>query len=124
MYYGKIVELAESEELFAHPMHPYTRSLLSSIPQPDPDYEKGRKRIDYNPRQHDYRTDKPSLREIAPGHLVYANEAEFINLKKEYAEQTKKLNEKAQQAKVAEPKAKTTTKAKGKATTANKGGKK
>jgi len=131
MYYGKIVELAESEELFAHPMHPYTRSLLSSIPQPDPDYEKGRKRIDYNPRQHDYRTDKPSLREIAPGHLVYANEAEFIKLKKEYAEQSKKLNETAQQAKVAEPKAEkpkakktTTTKAKGKATTANKGGKK
>lgn len=67
MYYGKIVELTDSEELFAHPMHPYTRSLLSSIPQPDPDYEKGRIRIDYDPRQHDYRTDKPSLKEIAPG---------------------------------------------------------
>ena len=49
MYYGKIVELTDSEELFAHPMHPYTRSLLSSIPQPDPE-EKGRIRIDYDPR--------------------------------------------------------------------------
>ncbi len=84
MYYGKIVELAPSQELFAHPMHAYTRSLLSAIPQPDPDYEKGRKRINYDPSKHNYRTDKPSLREIAPGHMVYANNEEFEILKKEY----------------------------------------
>lgn len=90
MYYGKIVELATSEELFANPMHPYTISLLSAIPQPDPDYEKGRKRIHYNPAQHDYRIDKPTLREIAPGHLVYANNKEFEQMKKIYDENNKK----------------------------------
>ncbi|HBO67079.1 MAG: hypothetical protein A2Y45_07505 [Tenericutes bacterium GWC2_34_14] len=84
MYYGKIVELAPSEELFANPMHPYTRSLLSAIPQPDPDYEKGRKRINYDPSQHDYRIEKPSLREVAPGHLVYANDKEFEVIKQDY----------------------------------------
>ncbi|MGI6781538.1 MAG: ATP-binding cassette domain-containing protein [Acholeplasmataceae bacterium] len=87
MYYGKIVELAPSEELFAHPMHPYTQSLLSAIPQPDPDYEKGRKRIHYNPMQHDYRRDKPTFREIANGHFVLANEKEFERAKKEYQKQ-------------------------------------
>ena len=84
MYYGKIVELAPSEELFANPMHPYTRSLLSAIPQPDPDYEKGRKRINYDPSQHDYRIEKPLLREVAPGHLVYANDKEFEVIKQDY----------------------------------------
>jgi len=91
MYNGKIVELASSEELFNNPMHPYTVSLLSAIPQPDPDYEKGRKRIHYNPRQeHDYRIDKPSLREIADGHMVYANDKEFEAMKKAYAKNNKK----------------------------------
>jgi oligopeptide transport system ATP-binding protein len=123
MYYGKIVELTDSEELFAHPMHPYTRSLLSSIPQPDPDYEKGRIRIDYDPRQHDYRTDKPSLKEIAPGHLVYANNAEFEVLKKEYEEQKKKLNGVSEKAPAATPKKTAGTKAKA-TTKVNKGGKK
>ena len=77
MFNGKVVEMASSEELFKNPMHAYTVSLLSAIPQPDPDYEKNRKRIHYNPRQHNYRTDLPTLREIAPNHLVYANQAEF-----------------------------------------------
>ena len=84
MYNGKIVELAEAEELFANPMHPYTTSLLSSVPQPDPDYEKNRTRIGYNPRQHDYRIDKPSLREIGPDHFIYANDKEFAELKATY----------------------------------------
>lgn len=95
MYYGKIVELAPSEELFAHPMHPYTISLLSAIPQPDPDYEKGRKKIDYNPRMHDYRVDKPTLRDIAPGHQVLANDKEFEEMKIKYEEQSKALNKQA-----------------------------
>lgn len=90
MYYGKMVELATSEELFANPMHPYTISLLSAIPQPDPDYEKGRKRIHYNPAQHDYRVDKPQFREIAPGHFVLANDQEFAQMQKKYAENNKK----------------------------------
>ncbi len=78
MYYGKMVELASSDELFLNPLHPYTQSLLSAIPLPDPEYEKGRKRIEYKPLEvHDYKTDKPSMREIKPGHFVYCNDAEF-----------------------------------------------
>lgn len=78
MYYGKLVELASSDELFLHPLHPYTRSLLSAIPMPDPEYEKQRKRIAYVPlMEHDYSTDLPSLREILPGHFVHCNQAEF-----------------------------------------------
>ncbi len=78
MYFGKMVELAESEELFKHPFHPYTRSLLSAIPQPDPNYEKNRKRIVYNPiADHDYRTSQPSFREVCPGHFVLCNDEEF-----------------------------------------------
>ena len=85
MYYGKLVELANAEELFDHPVHPYTRSLLSAIPLPDPVYEKKRVRITYNPLvEHDYSVDKPSLREIAPGHFVYCNNAEEEKYKAEF----------------------------------------
>ncbi len=78
MYFGKMVELANSDELFAHPLHPYTRSLLSAIPLPDPIYERQRKRITYNPlAEHDYTVDKPSFREVRPGHFVQCNEAEY-----------------------------------------------
>lgn len=93
MYYGKIVELASSEELFNNPQHPYTISLLSAIPQPDPDSEKGRKRIHYNPSQHDYRLDKPSLREISKGHMVYANDKEFNEMKANYGKKKTSQNE-------------------------------
>ena len=84
MYNGKVVEMAPSAELFKNPMHPYTVSLLSAIPQPDPDYEKNRQRIHYNPRQHQYLTDLPTLQEIAPNHHVYANQSEFLLMKKQY----------------------------------------
>ena len=84
MYYGKMVELAETDELFAHPLHPYTRSLLSAIPLPDPHAEKKRTRIVYNSlAEHDYSVDKPSMREILPGHFVYCNDAEEQKYKKE-----------------------------------------
>ena len=84
MYYGKMVELAESEELFKHPLHPYTRSLLSAIPQPDPNYEKNRKRIVYNPiADHDYRTSQPTFREVLPGHFVLCNDEEFARYQSE-----------------------------------------
>ncbi len=77
MYFGKMVELADSDELFKNPLHPYTRSLLSAIPLPDPVYEKQRVRITYNPiAEHDYTVDKPSFREITPGHFVQCNDAE------------------------------------------------
>ena len=82
MYFGKMVELASSEELFKNPLHPYTRSLLSAIPLPDPHYEKNRQRISYNPlAEHDYSEDKPSFREITPGHFVQCNDAEFERYK-------------------------------------------
>ena len=77
MYFGKMVELADSDELFKNPLHPYTKSLLSAIPLPDPVYEKQRTRIHYNPiAEHDYSVSTPSFREIAPGHFVYCNDAE------------------------------------------------
>lgn len=78
MYFGKIVEIADADELFSHPLHPYTRSLLSAIPLPDPHYEKQRKRMVYLPeKEHDYSTEQPDLREVAPGHFVSCNTAEF-----------------------------------------------
>ncbi len=84
MYFGKLVELADSDELFAHPLHPYTKSLLSAIPLPDPNYEKTRQRITYNPlAEHDYTVDKPSLREVRPGHFVQCNDAEEAKIRAE-----------------------------------------
>ena len=84
MYFGKMVELAPSDELFAHPLHPYTRSLLSAIPLPDPQYEKQRRRITYNPlAEHDYSVEGPTMREITPGHFIYCNGAEFEKYKEE-----------------------------------------
>ena len=84
MYYGKMVELASSDELFAHPLHPYTRSLLSAIPLPDPRAEKKRTRIIYNAiAEHDYSVDKPSMREITPGHFVRCNDQEEARYRKE-----------------------------------------
>ena len=84
MYFGKLVELTTSDELFAHPLHPYTKSLLSAIPLPDPHYEKGRIRQTYNPiAEHDYSVNMPSLREVKEGHFVYCNDEEEIKYKKE-----------------------------------------
>jgi|694.fasta_scaffold14955_7 oligopeptide transport system ATP-binding protein len=83
MYNGKVVEMASSEELFKNPLHPYTVSLLSAIPQPDPDYEKNRKRIHYNPRVHQYGpTNLPKLREVSKDHFVLLSDAELAQLNK------------------------------------------
>lgn len=84
MYYGNMVELASADELFAHPLHPYTKSLLSAIPLPDPYYEKHRKRLVYNAlSEHDYSTDKPSMREVKKGHYVFCNDQEELKYKEE-----------------------------------------
>jgi len=84
MYRGQIVELTTSEELYANPVHPYTKSLLSAIPLPDPDYERNRKRIVYDPSQHDYASEAPTMREIRPGHFVLCSEAEYKKYKEIY----------------------------------------
>ncbi len=74
---GKLVELSESEELFAHPFHPYTRALLSAIPQPDPIAERQKKLLVYDPACHGYgEGNQPSWREVLPGHFVLASERE------------------------------------------------
>ena len=93
MYFGKIVELTSSDELFKHPLHPYTKSLLSAIPLPDPHYEKKRKRITYNPLvAHDYSKEGPTMKEILPGHFIYCNSEEFEKYKQEIAELDKETN--------------------------------
>ena len=74
---GEIVELAESEELFRHPLHPYTQALLSAIPQPNPITEKNKQLIVYDSAMHDYASNPPSWAEILPGHFILANEREL-----------------------------------------------
>lgn len=84
MHKGHLVETGLTEEIFEHPVHPYTKSLLSAIPLPDPHYEKQRQRISYVPlKEHDYTVDKPSFREVAPGHFVHCNDAEFARYKEQ-----------------------------------------
>ncbi|HSQ88349.1 ABC transporter ATP-binding protein [Romboutsia sp.] len=77
MYNGKLVELAEANELYNNPIHPYTKSLLSSIPIPDPRYARRRNKIKYDNSMHDYSEDKPKWVEISSGHYVYASEKEL-----------------------------------------------
>jgi oligopeptide transport system ATP-binding protein len=85
IYHGNIVELAHTEELFNHPVHPYTKSLLSAVPIPDPKLERTKKLIVYNySNLHDYSKDKPSFQEIKPEHFVWANKEEMIRYHKSY----------------------------------------
>jgi len=82
---GRIVELSEAEELFRHPLHPYTKSLLSAVPNPDPAIERNKQLVVYDPGIHDYSTDKPRWVEIIPGHFVYGNEKELDGYREELA---------------------------------------
>ncbi len=85
IYKGRIVELAEAEELFLHPLHPYTKALLSAVPIPDPELEKKKKLVVYDPSVHDYSKDGPVWHEIRPGHFVYGNQKELEGYEKELA---------------------------------------
>lgn len=90
MYLGRMMELASSDELYNHPLHPYTISLLSAVPIPDPDYARNHRRILLEgdvpsplnmPSGCPFRTrcqrataecaeTRPELREVSPGHVV------------------------------------------------------
>lgn len=74
---GKIVELSETEALFKNPLHPYTRALLSAVPQPDPISEKHKVLTTYDPSIHDYSVEKPKWVEMEQGHYVYGNDPEL-----------------------------------------------
>lgn len=80
---GDIVELVESEQLFAHPLHPYTKALLSAIPQPDPIAERNKTVLTYDPACHDYSQDGPIWAEVEPGHFVLGNRRELEQYRKE-----------------------------------------
>ena len=81
IYKGNIVEVAEAEELFDFPLHPYTHSLISAIPIPDPVLEKNKELFTYDPSVHDYSVDKPELVDIGHNHFVYGNKEEIERYK-------------------------------------------
>lgn len=87
MYFGNMVELADADELYDHPVHPYTKALLSAIPQPDPLSEKSKERLYYDPSIHDYSVEQPRFQEIRPGHFIYASDSEMEKYRKELEEQ-------------------------------------
>lgn len=80
---GTIVEVAETEELYNNPIHPYTKSLLSAVPIPDPILERKKVLKVYDPNQHDYSVDKPEMVEVRPGHFVWGNKTEIDTYRKE-----------------------------------------
>lgn len=81
IYKGDIVEIAEAEELFDFPLHPYTHSLISAIPIPDPQLEKNKVLFTYDPSVHDYSEDKPQLVDIGHNHFVFGNKKEIEEYK-------------------------------------------
>ncbi len=81
IYKGNIVEIADAEELFAFPLHPYTHSLISAIPLPDPKLEKHKELFIYDPSVHDYSEEQPELVDIGHNHFVFGNKKEIEEYK-------------------------------------------
>lgn len=81
---GRILEVAETEELFKNPIHPYTQALLSAVPIPDPILAKKIKLKVYDPNMHDYSQSQPKIREVLHEHYVYCNEEEFAAYQAQY----------------------------------------
>ena len=84
IHLGVLVELAETEELFAHPLHPYTQALLSAVPQPSPDAASGQTLLTYEDSMHHYENDPPKWTELVPGHFILANGEELERYRKAY----------------------------------------
>ena len=86
MYFGHLVEVANGEDLYKNPLHPYTKALLSAIPEPNPITERQRVRIDYVPaRDHDYSNEQPSMVEVEPEHFVYCSPSELAKYREQIA---------------------------------------
>lgn len=84
MHEGKLVELADSKELFQNPTHPYTKALMSAIPQPDPRSERNRQHIYYDAQSHGYsKENSPSYHEVSPGHMIYCSDEELQKFQQE-----------------------------------------
>ena len=77
VHLGQIVELADTQTLYRHSLHPYTRALLSAILLPNPHIEQKKRLLVYDPSIHDYAQNSPQFCEIEPGHFVLANEREL-----------------------------------------------
>ena len=86
MYFGHLVEVANGEDLYKNPLHPYTKALLSAIPEPNPITERQRVRVDYVPdRDHDYSNEQPSMVEVEPEHFVYCSPSELAKYREQIA---------------------------------------
>lgn len=86
MYFGHLVEVANGEDLYKNPLHPYTKALLSAIPEPNPITERKRVRVDYVPeRDHDYSNEQPSMVEVEPEHFVYCSPSELAKYREQIA---------------------------------------
>ncbi|UDI78716.1 ABC transporter ATP-binding protein [Staphylococcus taiwanensis] len=86
MHFGKIVELGSADEIYYHPLHDYTKSLLSAIPQPDPDSERTRKRVAY--KEDESKNSERRLQEIRPDHFVFVTDEEATQLKEQHQAQS------------------------------------
>ena len=91
IHLGNIVEIADSETLFMYPIHPYTVSLLSAVPMPDPVVERTRRAIVYDPSKLDQSGAPREMREIRPGHFVLATEKEYAEYERRISEMEAKL---------------------------------